>query len=83
MGLSVFAKKVEADALAEAKALGANVREFFSSLLQDLEDANAKAAQAKAESEAVVAEHQARQSAAQAEIDANAALRNGLAKLVG
>jgi hypothetical protein len=76
-------KKAPADALVRAQSLGANVREFFSSLLGDLEEANGHATQAVAESDAVIAEHSGRKAAALAEIDANAKLRSGLAKLVG
>lgn len=82
--MALFAKKsTKVDPLVKAQALGENVRDFFSTLLGDLEEANSHASTAVQESDSVIAEHTARKQAALAEIDANAQLTNGLRSLVG
>lgn len=76
-------KKVEEDALALAKRLGTDVRDFFSTLLSDLEEASSHASTAVQQADAVIAEHTVRKNEALAEIDANAKLVKGLRTLVG
>jgi hypothetical protein len=83
MAVSLRKKKNDVDPLVKAQTLGSGVREFFSTLLGDLEEASSLASTAAAQSEARIAAEQARKDAALAEINANATLVKGLRNLAG
>ena len=81
--LSKFSKQAETDALVLAQRLGADVRDFFSTLLSDLEEANGHAQVAAAEADALIESATERKTAALAEAAANEKLTKGLRSLVG